>query len=100
MLGHVHDIDSRVVETINTILHESMDPFNLVSVEARGGEDHDGDPVIFVEARFDLSPRPIESAVVSEMELRLRDSLWALGERRFPHIRYLFDEAQTVARRR
>jgi hypothetical protein len=35
-----------------------MDPFGLRSVEVRPGEDHDGDPAIFVEAQYDLSATP------------------------------------------
>ena len=92
-------IDKSIVELIKQTVRESMEPFGLRDVNVRAGEDHDGDPVIFVEAQYDLSERPIDTNVTAQLISILRGRLWERGETRFPHIRHLFDERQTVSRR-
>jgi hypothetical protein len=91
-------IDKNIIELIRQTVRESMEPFGLRAVDVRAGEDHDGDPVIFVEAQYDLSERPIDTNVTARLTHVLRDRLWECGETRFPHIRHLFDERQTVSR--
>jgi len=77
-----------------------MQPFGLKSVDVRAGEDHDGDPVIFVEAHYELSETPVETMVILELDGILWERLWNAGERRFPHVRHKFDERQEVRSRR
>ena len=100
MIDVMQNVNDRVVETIETLIHERMDQFGLSGVEVRPGEDHDGDPVIFVTARYALTDRPIEPQAIFDLELSLRDKAWALGERRFVHVLHKFDDAQKVARYR
>lgn len=92
-------IDKNIVELIKQTVRESMQPFGLRTVDVRAGEDHDGDPVIFVEAQYDLSERPIDLDVTAKLISGLRGRLWERGETRFPHIRHRFDERQQVSRR-
>jgi len=92
-------IDENIVELIKQTVRESMEPFGLRDVNVRAGEDHDGDPVIFVEAQYDLSERPIDTDVTAQLIFILRGRLWERGETRFPHIRHRFDERQKVSRR-
>jgi hypothetical protein len=92
-------IDKNIVELIKQTVRESMEPFGLRDVNVRAGEDHDGDPVIFVEAQYDLSERPIDTDVTAQLISTLRGRLWERGETRFPHIRHRFDERQKVSRR-
>ncbi len=89
-------VDSDIVALIEETVRESMSPFGLRSVNVRAGEDHDGDPVIFVEAQYDLSERPIDPTVTAKLTTTLRDRLWERGEIRFPHVRHKFDERQKV----
>jgi hypothetical protein len=96
-----HDsIEPRIVELIERTVRESMQPYGLRSVDVRAGEDHDGDPVIFVEAHYDLSETPVETTVIIDLLGILRGRLWEARERRFPHIRHKFDERQEVRSRR
>jgi hypothetical protein len=85
-----------VVALIERTVRESMSPFGLKSVEVEPGEDHDGDPVIFVEANYDLSGTPIDTEVTARLTSVLRDRLWEAGERRFPHIHHNFDERHDI----
>ena len=94
------DISLEIAELIERTVQESMQPFGLRSVKVRAGEDHDGDPVIFVEAQYDLSRTPVDTMVLVELTGVLRGRLWQAGERRFPHIRHAFDERQEVMSRR
>jgi len=89
-------VDPELVELIKRTIHETMDPFGLRSVEVRAGEDHDGDPVIFVEAEYDLSETPLELGVTGELASVVRELVWKAGETRFPHIRHKFHEKQKV----
>ena len=62
------------------------------------GRDHDDDPVIFIDARYDLIEEPIELDSALGLVGALRDALESLGETRFPHVRHHFDDRQQVAR--
>ena len=93
-------IDPDITELIRRTVRESMQPFGLRDVDVRPGEDHDGDPVIFIEAHYDLVDRPIEPDIMAKLALILRDRLWEHGETRFPHIRHRFDERHKVIRSR
>jgi hypothetical protein len=89
-------VEPEIVELIGRTIRETMEPFGLRSVEVRAGEDHDGDPVIFVEAQYDLSERPLELGITGRVASTVRERLRAAGEMRFPHIRHKFHEKQTV----
>jgi hypothetical protein len=89
-------VDPEIVAQIKRTIHATMDPFGLRSVEVRPGEDHDGDPAIFVEAEYDLSETPLELGVTGKVASAVRELVWRSGERRFPYIRHKFHEKQTV----
>jgi hypothetical protein len=85
---------------IEQTIREVMSAYVVDSIAVRAGEDHDGDPVIFIEVHYGLNDTPIDSVVLAGLLTSLRDKLWAAGERRFPHIRHLFDERQAMRPRR
>jgi hypothetical protein len=87
-----------LVVQINRVVREAMGPFGLRSVEVRPGEDHDGDPVILVEAQYDLSERPLEPGITSELAGTVRELVRNAGETRFAHVWHKFHEKQKVAK--
>ena len=93
-------VDERLVILVQETVRESMQPFGLREVSVRAGEDYEGDPVLFVEAEYDLTDTPTDTAVTAALTTKLRDKLWAAGETRFPHIRHKFSESQKVKPRR
>ena len=93
-------VQPELVELIQQTVRDSMAPFGLKSVTVRAGEDHDGDPVIFVDAAYDLSETPIDSTVTYALNGKVSRLLLEAGEPRFPHIRHRFHELQKVARPR
>ena len=98
MQGPQTKVAPEIVSLIEDTVRESMAPFGFKAAHVRAGEDHDGDPVIFIEADYDLTDTPIDIDVTSKLRLTLRDRLWNMGETRFPHIRNNFDERQPIAR--
>ncbi len=93
-------ISPDIENLIKATVRESMQRFGLRDVGVRAGEDHDGDPVIFIEAEYDLSETPIDTDVTAALTSSLRDRLWEKGETRFPHVRHRFHEHQQVKPRR
>jgi hypothetical protein len=93
-------VDEKIVRLIEEIVRKTMRAYALRDVSVRVGEDHDGEPVLFIEAEYDLTDRPIDTTVTAVLTTKLRDKLWAAGETRFPHIRHKFPEAQKIMPRR
>ncbi len=93
-------LDREIVDLISETVREIMGPFGLADVTVRAGEDHDGDPVIYIEAHYALSEQPIDMKTASKATRHLTntlcDRLWERGETRFPHTRHKFDERQSL----
>lgn len=60
------------------------------------GLDHDGDPVLYVDLTFALVERGVDPNVLIQSTPAVRRALWAIGERRYPHLRYHFHDDQRV----
>ena len=93
-------ISPEIENLIKATVRESLEPYALRRVDVRAGEDHDGDPVIFVEAIHGLSKVPIDTRVTEAMWSKVRDLLWARGETRFPHIWHKYHPRQEIKQRR
>jgi hypothetical protein len=89
-----------IVDLIKATIRESMAPFGYKDAIVRAGEDHDGDPVLFVEVEYDLSDVPVDLAISPVLLTSLQSRLWQAGETRFAHIRHHFHENQPLVRRR
>ena len=73
-----------------------MKRFGFKSAHVEAGEDHDGDPVLFIDVRYRRIGDPINPRVVAGLLTKLRDKLWEAGETRFPHLRHHFPESRRV----
>lgn len=89
-------IKPRVKAAIDRILRENLSRFGFVHATIEPGEDHTGDPAIFVDAEYRLSDEPVDSRVTLATQSMLRDQLLTLGEDRFPYLRHHFAEGQKV----
>ena len=65
-------------------------------IDVTPGIDHDGDDVLYMDVYFDFSKEPIDPFVFNFVTTELREALEVRNERRFPHIRYHFDQKQKV----
>ena len=79
---------------IEAAIRDLMGPYAVREVRIRPGDDHDGDPVIFVDIDHDLSPKPIVSKAMRTLSKRVLDHLWSAGEDRFAHVRHHFHADQ------
>ena len=73
-----------------------MARFGFRRARVRAGLDWTGEPVLFIDADYDLVKDPLELGSTFELPVELIDALEALGEFRFPHLRHHFDERQTT----
>lgn len=91
-----HPVSAEVEQTIRRVLEEHLSSQGLEGVLVNPGLDHDGDPVLFVQLKFRLVKPGIDPRRLSDSAISLRRALWAIGERRYPHLRYDFHEDQRI----
>ena len=90
------DVGKAVRETIDRVLREKLGPSGFRDGDVRAGTDHDGDPMLFVVAHFDLVREPIDPAITFDIIRVLGDALGEIGETRFPLVRYDFHDDQVM----
>jgi hypothetical protein len=91
------DVSLRARDTIDAAVREFVSRFALRDIEIRVGEDHDGDPVLLIDVRHDLSTTLIEPVVLNDLAVEIQMRLLKLGEERFPLVRHHFSDEQKVA---
>ena len=91
-----HPVSAEVEQTIRNTLEPILSSQGLEGVQVIPGLDHDGDPVLFVEIKFQLVEPGIDLNALSQSTLALRHALWSIGERRYPHLRYDFHDDQRM----
>ena len=94
------DLDYPVTPGVEAAIRDAVDPIlrnqGLKGITVIPGLDHDGDPVLYVELKFQLVEPGVDPKVLIQSGPAERRALWAVGERRFPHLRYDFHEQQQV----
>jgi hypothetical protein len=91
-------VPRRVEQAIRKAVERRRKPLGIEDVRVEPGEDHDGDPVIYVSMKHRLVDEPIDLGVLIDLERELRELAWDGGERRFVHFRHHFHDDQTVTR--
>lgn len=81
---------------IEHVLRKHMGVYGFESADIREDVDHDGDDIIWIEAKYKLSKTPVDARAVLNTMAELRDVLIAKGEMRFPHLRNRFDKHQKI----
>ncbi len=85
-----------IVADVRDLLQREMRPFGLTDIQVAVAPDHAGDPSLQIDADYDGEGRPVDPKIVAGLVTKLRDRLWAKGEKRFPYIRHHFPEDQKV----
>ena len=97
-------IAEAVPRTVEAAIRERVDSrlgsLGIEDVRIEPGEDHDGEPVVYVHLKHRLLDDPIDLANLIGLDRELRDVAWREGERRFVHVRHQYDEKQGVAARK
>jgi hypothetical protein len=94
------DIDAAIPKAVQKLVKHRFAQYRLERVDVRVGEDHSGDPGLFIDAYFGLSDTPLDTSLVMENFTEIREALLKIGEKRFPYVRHHFHEKQTVVRRK
>ena len=81
---------------IDAMLWREVGAHGLHKVSVSAGEDHDGDPVIWVHADYEAKGKPINPKAFPGLLSKLRRMLLNMGETRFPHIRNHYSEKQKI----
>ena len=94
------DIDVAIPKAVQRLLKQRFAKYRLERVEVRAGEDHTGDPALFIDVHFGLSDTPLDTSLPMENFFEIRETLLKMGEKRFPYVRHHFHEKQAVAKRK
>jgi hypothetical protein len=79
-----HSVAPDIAALIERLVRERMSAYALRSITIRAGEDHDGDPAIYIEVHHDLSETPIDPEVNAQLSFDLWQLLEEAGETAFP----------------
>ena len=93
------EVGKKVRDAIERVLRERLGHQLFREAEVRAGTDHDGEPVLFIVAHFDLVPEPIDPAFTVGITVAVSDALDEIGETRFPHITYDLHDDQVFAKK-
>lgn len=93
--------DEQIALLAERVLRPRLGPLGMERIAASSGYDHDGDPVVFVEAHYRIgSPVPEGSTMLAAVGA-LHQALLAEGEERLPFLDHRFggeqaDDAEDV----
>ena len=90
-------VDQNMLDAINSVLRNRMGAMGFQRAAVHSGLDHDGEPVLFIDAHYSLTDRPIDPSATFGLLQELRQAPADIGESRFPHLRHHFDDRQQVA---
>lgn len=91
-----HPVTAEVEQAIRSTLEPLLTSQGLEGMQVHPGLDHDGDPVLFVQLKFRLVEPGIDPNLLSQSTISVRRALRAIGERRYPHLRYDFHDDQRI----
>jgi len=94
------EIDVAIPKAVQRLLKQRFAKYRLERVDVRAGEDHTGDPALFIDAHFGLSDTPLDTSLAMENFTEIRETLLKMGEKRFPYLWHHFHEKQAVAKRK
>lgn len=89
-------VSNEVATAIRSILKNRLGSFGFTRATINAGENHAGEPALFIDAHYKLSETPVDSAVTAETRSELRQELLSLGEDRFPYLRHHFAKGQRI----
>lgn len=84
-------------EELRLFLQTELASLAVSKIEIEDGNDHDGNAVINVVVRHKLINKPLNPIHWFRIDGKARDLAWKLGERRFVHIRHVFNNKQELA---
>ena len=93
--------DAELESLIAPVLRQSFGPHGLDSFAVRAGDDHDGDPVLFITVRFGSAATMPAGDETTGAMVSMRRVLLDHDESRFPHLMFQYpDDPSTRLRLR
>jgi hypothetical protein len=93
-------VPKKLERAMRSLLKDRLESAGAQDIVVHPDSDHDGDAVVAVEVKHHLVDHPIDLKEVMDADKAVRNLAWEEGERRFIHIRHVFDEKQRVSRAR
>ncbi len=88
--------ETMIQERIRSVLQSRLQDFGFKQLEVTAEEDFEGDQALYIDLYFDLVQPAIDPEPFIFLTTPVREALEALGDHRFPHLRYHFAEQQKV----
>ena len=88
--------DTEIEAVTQDVLRTKLGKSGFEGAEVTIGLDHDGDASLFVTVRFKAKSGVTNGAASSEAHAALRRRLLALGEDRFPYLRYRYPDDEVL----
>ncbi|KAA5601851.1 hypothetical protein [Blastochloris sulfoviridis] len=85
--------DQELGRIIGPILSRRLGDLGPGDLSFETGEDHDGDPALFVIVRRHDPEQEIDAVALLDSIRDIREALWTRGDVRLPYLRYTTDEA-------
>jgi hypothetical protein len=90
------DIEPGVRRVIQAAVDDVLKPYALRQTTIQSGQDHDGDPVIYVHIYVDRNDVPVDIPRVASLNDRIWREVEDLGEGRFVHVRHHWADDQPI----
>lgn len=90
-------VSPAVLGLIESTIKKRLAYQSLRSVEVTPIIDSEGDCALSIDVQFDLIEPSLDAELFQFLTTDVRNALEEIGERRFPHLRYHFDERQKVS---
>ena len=92
-----YELPSGFRKAVEGFVRPHSERLGIEDIRIEPGEDHEGDPVVYVLMKHRLLDQPIDLKEVIALDRRLRDFAWEKGVRTFVHVRHQYDEKQKIA---
>jgi len=90
-------VSPAVLALVESTVKERLAYQSLRSVEVTPIIDSEGDRALRIDVQFDLIEPSLDAELFQFLTTDVRNALEQIGEHRFPHLRYHFDERQKVS---
>jgi len=88
--------EEEVKKLADRLLAEDLGKYGFREVEVSTAEDEDGDEFFDISAYFGPSRTPLDPRASIRSTSRLRQSLLAAGEKRFPNVLHILPESNAA----
>ena len=83
--------DQEIEALIDPALAEVLDGHGFQGTDVRSGDDHDGEPALFIDVLFGASRSDWTSAAIIMMKQTILSLLRHAGDARFPYVTFQLD---------